>query len=568
MVKCRYILFIMILLSVYSCRLTNKLERTPYRPLVNQPGKAVSKADTTDFNNKPAWTEKKEGDYSWKEQLRTKDERTGEDLVTVALSEVTVVARTKTVPERFGKVNLDFIVTVPKKLIDKRWMITLTPQLERSGEKTILEDLVINGEIYRLYQEKGEAMYSALSERYNLFQRDTTRIKSYFFRKYNLQYNTDARLDTIISSANNFNYYYSQEVTTDEAKSMDLYLNGQVFALDKSRYDLPQSDTITYFVSSMIQFIDPAPRFVHKIIERHAEANFSAHITFPVARENVDENLNDNATEIAKVQDIIKQLTWSSEFIIDSINMTASCSPEGSWKLNEALAKRRAISLKSFFAKKMDDKAGVDSLFNAKWIAEDWKRVSELISSEKYRYTIGSRDAILAIISSEPDPDKRERTIREKYPLEYKCIKDSIYPQLRTVEFQFNLHRSGMTKDTTHTTEPDTLYDRGRELLKVRKYKDALAILIEYNDFNTAIAYMSLGYDKSAYDILLKESESANQEYLLAILCSRLKKEAEAVRRFLHSCELDESKVYRGVLDPEINRLIQKYNLNKKIEEL
>ena len=565
MVKCRYILFIMILLSVYSCRLTNKLERTPYRPLVNQPGKAVSKVDTTDLNNKPAWIEKKEGDYSWKEQLRTKDERTGEDLVTVALSEVTVVARTKTVPERFGKVNLDFIVTVPKKLIDKRWMITLTPQLERSGEKTILEDLVINGEIYRLYQEKGEAMYSALSERYNLFQRDTTRIKNYFFRKYNLQYNTDARLDTIISSANNFNYYYSQEVTTDEAKSMDLYLNGQVFALDKSRYDLPQSDTITYFVSSMIQFIDPAPRFVTKIIERHAEANFSAHITFPVGRENIDENLNDNANEIAKVQDIIKQLTWSSECIIDSINMTASCSPEGSWKLNEALAKRRAISLKSFFAKKMDDKEGVDSLFNAKWIAEDWKRVYDLIAMDNH---ISSKDTILQIITNEADPDKRELQIKNKFPVEYKHIRDSIYPQLRTVEFQFNLHRSGMTKDTIHTTEPDTLYDRGRELLKVRKYKDALAILIEYNDYNTAIAYMSLGYDKPAYDILLKEPESANQEYLLAILCSRLKKEAEAVRRFLHSCELDESKVYRGALDPEINRLIQKYNLNKKIEEL
>ena len=346
---------------------------------------------------------------------------------------------------------------------------------------------------------------------------------------------------------------------------MDLYLAGNVFALDKSTFNLPQSDTITYFVSSMIQFIDPSERFIHKIIERHAEANFSAHITFPVGRENIDENLNDNATEIAKVQDIIKQLTWSSEFMIDSINMTASASPEGPWKLNEALAKRRAVSLKNYFAKKMDDRVGVDTLFNAKWIAEDWKRVYELISQDNY---LTSKNQILDIISEEPDPDTRELLIKKKYPAEYAHIKDSIYPKLRTVEFQFNLHRSGMTKDTIHTTEPDTLYSRGRELLKSRKYKDALAILIEYNDYNTAIAYMSLGYDKPAYDILLKEQENANQEYLLAILCSRFGKEEEAVRRFLHSCELDNSKVYRGALDPEINRLIRKYNLNKKIEEL
>lgn len=564
--KYRYILFILVSFSVYSCNLTNKLERTPYRPLVNQPGKVIeNKVDTASFNT-PTWKERKEGDYSWKEQLRTKDDKTGEDLVTVALSEVTVVARTKTVPERFGKVNLDFIVTIPKILIDKRWMITLTPLLERSGEKTVFEDLVINGEIYRVYQERGEAMYNALSDRYNFFARDTTRIRDYFFRKYNLQYNTDARLDTIISAGNNFNYYYSQEIATDESKSMDLYLKGKVFGLDKSTYSLPQSDTITYFVSSMIQFIDPTPRYVHKIIERHAEANFSAHITFPVGRENVDENLDDNATEIAKVQDIIKQLTWSSEFIIDSINMTASCSPEGKWSANELLAKRRAASLKSYFAKKLDDKEGVDTLFNAKWIAEDWQRVSDLIAAEKYRYMIGSRDEILSIISSEADPDKRERIIKERYPLEYKCIKDSIYPKLRTVDFQFNLHRSGMTKDTIHTTEPDTLYDRGRELLKARKYREALAILIEYSDYNTAIAYMSLGYDKPAYDILIKQSLTANCEYLLAVLLSRFGNDKEAVSRYLHSVELDDSKAWRGALDPEINRLIKAYDLNKNLE--
>ncbi len=546
---------------VCSCRLTQKLENTDYRPQVNQPGKVTKNADT-DIKEESVV---KEADGNSDEQIRTRDERTGEDIVTVALSEVTVVARTKTVPERFGKVNLDFVVTVPKTLIDKRWMITLTPTLEKSGEKIELEDVAINGEIYRLFQEKGEAMYSTLADRYNFFTRDTTRIWDYFYRKYNLQYNTDARLDTVISAGNNFNYYYTQEVATDESKSMDLYLTGNIFALDKSTYTLPQSDTITYFVSSMIQFLDNAPRFKRRIIERHAEANFSAHITFPVGRENIDENLNDNANEIAKVQDIIKQLTWSSEFIIDSINMTASASPEGSWRLNEALAKRRAISLKSYFGRKLDDKKGVDTLFNAKWIAEDWKRVYDLIAMDNH---ISSKDAILQIITNEADPDKRELQIKNKFPVEYKHIRDSIYPALRVVDFQFNLHRSGMTQDTIHTTEPDTLYEKGRDLLKARKYKDALAILIEYGDYNTAIAYMSLGYDKPAYDILLKEKESANQEYLLAILCSRLKREEEAVRRFLHSCELDGSKVYRGALDPEINRLIRKYNLNKKIDEL
>jgi hypothetical protein len=498
------------------------------------------------------------------EQIRTLDEKTGEDVVTVALQQVTVIAKTKTVPERFGMVNIDFVVTVPKTLIDKRWMVTLSPTLEKSGQKTKLEDVVINGEIYRLYQLKGEAMYSALSNRYNFFERDTANIWDYFFRKYNLQYNRDARLDTVIATGSNFNYYYTQEIATDESKKMELYLNGNVFGLDKSTYTLPQSDTITYFVSSMLQFLDHAPRFKQVIIERHAEANFSAHITFPTGKDIVDENLDDNASEIAKVQEIIKQLTWSSEFIIDSINMTASASPEGSWLANEVLAKKRAASLKRYFAQKMDDKEGVDTLFNAKWIAEDWPRLYKMIAEDSI---VGSRPEILGIITNETDPDKRELQIRKQYPAQYADIRSRIYPRLRTVEFQFNLHRSGMTKDTIHTTEPDTLYEHGRELLKARKYKEALTILIEYGDYNTAIAYMSMGYDKPAYDILLKEQESANQEYLLAILSSRLGDEEQAVRRYLHSCEMDASKVYRGALDPEINKLIKKYDLSKKLNE-
>lgn len=556
--KYRYIHLAIISIVVCSCNLTNKLNQTPYRPHVNQPGKVYELVDSTSLGE----SHYKEPEQQ-AEQVRTKDETTGEDIATIALSEVTVVARTKTVPERFGMVNLDFIVTVPKKLIDKRWMVTLTPRLDKSGETIELEDVVINGEIYHLYQQKGEAMYSALAARYDYFGRDTTHIWDYFYEKYNLQYNADARLDTIIPAGNNFNYYYSQEIVTDESKSMDLYLSGNVFALDKSTYSLPLSDTITYFVSSMIQFLDHAPRFKRNIISRHAEANFSAHITFPTGKENIDENLNDNATEIAKVQDIVKQLTWSSEFIIDSINMTASSSPEGKWWANELLAKRRAASLKSYFARKMNDREGVDTLFNAKWIAEDWKRVYQLIGSDTH---IDTKDEILALITNETDADKRELMIKKQYPKEYEYMKDSIYPMLRTVEFQFNLHRSGMTKDTIHTTEPDTLYDRGRTLLNARKYKDALSILIEYNDYNTAIAYMSLGYDNPAYNILLKEKESANSEYLLAILCSRLGKEEEAVKRYLHSCELDDSKAWRGALDPEINRLIKAYDLNKNIE--
>jgi tetratricopeptide (TPR) repeat protein len=195
---------------------------------------------------------------------------------------------------------------------------------------------------------------------------------------------------------------------------------------------------------------------------------------------------------------------------------------------------------------------------------EDWQGLSRLVTDSLESV---NRQAILELIASDTDPDKKELDIRSKYPGDYKYIREKLYPYLRAVDFTFHVHRKGMIKDTIHTTEPDTLYARSMKLMKKRKYADALQILHDYNDYNTAICLMSLGYDQAAYNILVNEPETANSEYLLAILASRLGKTQEAVTRYLHSVELDPMKRWRGTLDPEINKLIKAYNLNQEEEE-
>ena len=60
----------------------------------------------------------------------------------------------------------------------------------------------------------------------------------------------------------------------------------------------------------------------------------------------------------------------------------------------------------------------------------------------------------------------------------------------------------GTVKDTIHTTELDTAYLRGRQLLEKRKYAQALYVLHDYRDRNTAIALLSLGQDREALRIL------------------------------------------------------------------
>ena len=132
-----------------------------------------------------------------------------------------------------------------------------------------------------------------------------------------------------------------------------------------------------------------------------------------------------------------------------------------------------------------------------------------------------------------------------------------VYPQLRTVDFRYNLRRKGMVKDTIHTTELDTTYARGVELLQRRQYARALYILNDYNDRNTVVAHLSMDHNERALELLSAMPTDAVTEYLRAIACSRLGRKDEGREHFLEACRRDERMEYRGNLDPEISELLK-----------
>ena len=374
--------------------------------------------------------------------------------------------------------------------------------------------------------------------------------------------NEKARLDTVIYNKGKFDYYYKQQVMADEdSRRMKIYLDGFAQSTSGDSHLLPHSDTLDYVVSSMIQFLDTTPRYMRKIIERKAMSTLRANIIFKTGKYDMNIQLGDNHRELDKVQDMLDKLTETGEFLMDSISLFAGCSPEGNFRSNMSLSKRRAESIGNYLSGEFSGIEGIDRMLKPYPKGEDWHGLSRLVADS---LESENRHAILELIAADIDPDKKEVDIRVKYPVDYKYIREMLYPHLRAVDFTFHVHRKGMVKDTIHTTEPDTVYTRSMELMTKRKYAEALQILHEYNDYNTAICLMSLGYDQAAYNILVNETETANSEYLLAILESRLGRDDEAVRRYLRSVELDSAKRWRGTLDPEINKLIKSYNLNKE----
>ncbi len=654
--------------------------------------------------------------------VQTERDKEGKQQLSVQLNEVTVTAKLKSVPERFGKVDIDFIVTVPEVLIDKDWQLNLTPLLIKKDEHIPFDDLVITGGDFDKERMKGYAKYARylssivpdslfndrfvnmrkyykylsdyekselrrvhkdsmdyvkykryidrlntryelfnnkmynsrewlarqfgfedIKERYEVFHRDTTYVSQFYSKRYkqlvslfpqfhllrevtdstiiskyrkekyrsefvnNYRFltpadssmlltkfyrkkqierndrliaekelmfaklvkfpkNLNARLDTVLYNKGKFEYNYHQEIATDEdTKRMHLYMDGTVRTIQGNQYLLPTSDTLIYSVSSMIQFLDMSPRYMRKIIERKASSSLKAYITFKVGKSDLDLNLDNNRPEIDKVQEMVEALTETGEFVMDSISLVASSSPEGSYRSNFSLSKLRVESIRKFLLTKLADIDGIDKMLSARPKGEDWETLSHLIRDST---GILNQQAILDIIGNKSDLDKKEIEIINCYPEDYKKIRSDFYPKLRAVDFTFHVHRKGMIKDTIHTTEPDLRYADAIKLMEKRKYSQALQILSEYNDWNTGICLMSLGYDLAAYNIFSNEKESADSEYLLAILASRLGKEDEAVKRYLHACELDPTKRWRGALDPEINKLIKAYGLHQEDEEV
>ena len=474
----------------------------------------------------------------------------GERVMSFQIEQVTVVAKMRSIPERNGRVVLDFIVTLPKQLLGKSRSVVITPILHKPDESVALEDLMIRGGRFSLLQERDYWQYETYVER---FRPDTVGREAAFNRFVKFPYPEDVRLDSLVEGRSTVTYYYSQEVKTDEtSKKMLVTLQGQVLAVDDSAYCLPPSDTLSYVVSSMISFVDTVPRYRIKVIDKFVTVEDRNYIQFFVGDTRVVDTLGDNRRQLDKITGLMRQIVEQQEFWVDTITLTAASSPEGAYAFNDRLSQGRAAALKRYLVRRYGK--SIDTMLIVRWAAEDWTELTNRIRTDR---EIGNRDAILELIAEEKNPDRREQAIRQQFSKEYAYIRSVIYPQLRAVNFRYNLRRKGMVKDTIHTTELDTTYTRGVELLQKRKYAKALYILNDYNDRNTVVAHLSLDHNERAMELLATMPKDAVTEYLRAIACSRLGRKAEGRKHFLEACRLDGRMEYRGNLDPEIAELLK-----------
>ena len=575
--------------------------------------------------------------------MRAVKDENGEMVATDVIQAAKITARFRNVAERSGKVDLNFRIIVPEAMQDREWQLRFYPDLFVAEDSLRLDPILITGEGYRKAQLKGYEHYrrfldsiaadsTRFVDRFQLemflrrnlpdiyrYKTDSTAVseeefrshygiteqqalvhytnqlvvrrnrrkvsrKEDMFRKYvKVPIVTEGlRLDTVIVSPDGdilYDYVQSIHVRPSLRKATVL-LSGDIFEEDRRIYRVPRTEPLTFYISSISGLSDDAIRYKTVVTERRVQANTACYIDFEQGRAEIRKETGHNREEMARIEGNLRSLLQHRDFDLDSIVVTASCSPEGSYEHNRRLSMRRSESVSDYFegflkhwrdsVRRSGFHIGLDDTYQEEAPAEirllsrnnpeNWSMLDALVREDDA--LSGKEKEDYAQTASIREPDQREQRL-QRLP-SYRHIRESLYPRLRTVRFDFHLHRKGLQKDTVHTTVVDTAYMRGLQAIRDREYEQAVTLLRPYKDYNTAVAFCALDYNASALEVLEPMERTDKVLYLLAILYSRRGDDRRAVESYLKACRLNPSFVHRGNLDPEISGLIRRYGLDRE----
>ena len=394
-------------------------------------------------------------------------------------------------------------------------------------------------------------------------------------------------MDSVVSAPfEMIHYTYVQSIKTrPNLKKVNLVLSGEIARQQKRLYTIPSTDSLTFYISTLSGFTRDIVRYKKQIIYRRAEANASCRLVFPIGKDRLDPELSGNAAEIGRIEYHLRHLLNNDAFDLDSVVVTAFASPDGEWKKNADLSLRRSGTVSAYFDRFMEqlrDSLAMEQGFSvdlegkvhtgevaripirSRSRGENWEGLDRIVASDTV-FTASDRERY-ARLREIRDLDRRELSLRREPYFPY--VRDSLYPRLRVVNFDFHLHRKGMVKDTVETTQLDEIYAEGVQALRDRDYEKAMDLLGPYEDYNTAVALLAMDRNYSALQILEKvQPRTPEIYYLLALLKSRTGDIEGAVQDYWTACQQDPSFVTRGNLDPEISALVRTYGLNRRDDD-
>lgn len=157
-------------------------------------------------------------------------------------------------------------------------------------------------------------------------------------------------------------------------------------------------------------------------------------IGFPVNVTEVRPAFGDNARELARADELIAGLRSDDLITINSVNIRGYASPEGSYAVNERLARGRSESFRQYLASKHPADPYVRNAHTS-WVAEDWEGFGRMVEE----CDIPGKAEVLAIVNDPAiAPDTKDRMLQKIvwWSQNYKVILTEMFPKLRRIELR------------------------------------------------------------------------------------------------------------------------------------
>jgi tetratricopeptide (TPR) repeat protein len=150
------------------------------------------------------------------------------------------------------------------------------------------------------------------------------------------------------------------------------------------------------------------------------------------------------AEDIALLREFIKSVSADSSRKLKGTEISSYASPDGSMKINEPLSVKRGVTAGKFMKKEFgkNEAAKAEGFFNEKTTPEDW----DGFKSEVEKSTIQDKDLILRVLSMYPDPDVREKEIKNMSAA-FEALKTDILPKLRRSKLAVNVDITGRSDE-------------------------------------------------------------------------------------------------------------------------
>jgi len=205
-----------------------------------------------------------------------------------------------------------------------------------------------------------------------------------------------------------------------------------------------------YLPQPRLNFVLPDPE------QKSRRMQGQAFLDFQVGRSVIVPTFRRNPEELAKIEAAIRQVRNDQDVEIVGLFVEGYASPEGSYALNEKLARERSLALSEHISRNYGIPA---DMIRTSSVAEDWEGLRILVEESD----LVRKAEVLAVIDGSDEPDRKEQRLRAMgWP--WTAMFHNMFPQLRRVEYQIDF----TVKDYTLEESRD-LAGRNPEMLSQRE---------------------------------------------------------------------------------------------------